>query len=266
MVKIIFLGSAGSTEVLSKGELSAGGIILQFEGIQFHLDPGPGALKSTHQMGVNPKQTTVFLASSSDITKCHDLSLMIDLMTYSGTQRRGLLISSPSVVKGDRFGDVSLKIAQRDHLDKLVVLDSNNKVGISLCEVHPIKLDADDPQAIGFKLFFPNFVLSYVPKTNYTEELASSLEGSDMIILDIFSYTKDPKIKALDLIGVQNILEHVKPKLCILNGFGMDLLKADPIMVCRNLATSTMVQCVAAKKGLVLNSNAIKTINPIKGF
>ena len=56
MARIIFLGTAGSTAVVSKQLRASGGIIIQVEDLQFHLDPGPGALVKAKEYGVNLPQ------------------------------------------------------------------------------------------------------------------------------------------------------------------------------------------------------------------
>ncbi len=42
--QIIFLGTGGDPVVVGKQIRSSGGIVLKLDGLQFHLDPGPGAL------------------------------------------------------------------------------------------------------------------------------------------------------------------------------------------------------------------------------
>ena len=63
MANIIFLGTAGSSAVVSKQLRASGGIILQVEDLQFHLDPGPGALTKAKEYGIDLQHNTAILIS-----------------------------------------------------------------------------------------------------------------------------------------------------------------------------------------------------------
>ena len=53
MPSIIFLGTGGDEFVVGKQLRGSGGIVVQVEGYQFHIDPGPGALIKARQAGIN---------------------------------------------------------------------------------------------------------------------------------------------------------------------------------------------------------------------
>ena len=82
--KIIFLGTAGDSNVLGKQYKASGGMILQMGDVQLHLDPGPGALVRADQYGVNLRSNTAVLISNSSLKNCNDVNIVIDAMTYSG--------------------------------------------------------------------------------------------------------------------------------------------------------------------------------------
>ena len=81
---IIFLGTGGDAYTVGKGSLSAGGIIIQVNDNQFHIDPGPGSLFMAKQMGINLRGNTAVLASNANIYNSNDINAVIDAMTYSG--------------------------------------------------------------------------------------------------------------------------------------------------------------------------------------
>ena len=83
MSSIIFLGTSGGNAV-SKQIQSAGGIILQVEDLQFHLDPGPGALSKAKEYGINLNRNTAVLVSHNHVNHCSELNPVIDAMTYCG--------------------------------------------------------------------------------------------------------------------------------------------------------------------------------------
>ncbi|MDP7476371.1 MAG: hypothetical protein QF655_01925, partial [Candidatus Woesearchaeota archaeon] len=50
---IIFLGTGGDSYVVGKQLRASGGIILQINDDQYHIDPGPGALVMAKETGIN---------------------------------------------------------------------------------------------------------------------------------------------------------------------------------------------------------------------
>ena len=78
MANIIFLGTAGSSAVVGKQLRASGGIILQVEELQFHLDPGPGALAKAKEFGVNLHHNTAILVSHNHINHCNDVNVVIN--------------------------------------------------------------------------------------------------------------------------------------------------------------------------------------------
>ena len=66
--KITFLGTGGDAFVIGKQIRASGGIILQAEGLQFHIDPGPGALVKAAENGIQGKR---FACSWIGILRVH---------------------------------------------------------------------------------------------------------------------------------------------------------------------------------------------------
>ena len=93
MSKIIFLGTGGDKSVIGRQIRASGGIIIQNNNLQFHLDPGPGALVKAKEFGINPRATTALLVSHNHLGHCNDVNAVIDAMTLSGLDKRGVLIA-----------------------------------------------------------------------------------------------------------------------------------------------------------------------------
>ncbi len=266
MAKIIFLGTAGSSSALIKHGRLGGGVVIQYDEIQVHINPGPGIVTGARSSGVDLRNTICFLSTDAELLHCDDLNLAVDVITFSGIERRGLLVGSNSVINGSEDEHPFLSVRHKKLLEKVVVLEEGNKIGLGLVEIHPIKVDAEDSSAIGYKLFFPQFVLAYPGSTKYSEELVEELKGSDLMILHLPKLIAGEDEKILDVESIQKLITAVAPKLVVLTHFGHEVLKESPIDVVREIQRATGIQCIAAKDGLVLSPEGLQKRNPVRGY
>ncbi|HLD00411.1 MAG TPA: MBL fold metallo-hydrolase [Candidatus Nanoarchaeia archaeon] len=264
MARIIFLGTAGSTAVVSKQLRASGGIIIQVEDLQFHLDPGPGALVKAKEYGVNLHHNTAILISHNHINHCNDLNAVIDAMTHGGIEHRGLVLGSQSVLGSIESNNQVLTKYHRELVEKIIVMDKKHKVGIELVEINALPAEHTDPTAIGFKFFCPKFTLSYTGDTILTPELLEGLTGSDILILNVPN--KKSQGMNLDPESAIKIISHVRPRLAIITHFGLEMLKFDPIIEAREIQRITGVQTIAAKDGMVISPGYGEFQSPIKGY
>ncbi|MFH1276530.1 MAG: MBL fold metallo-hydrolase, partial [Candidatus Woesearchaeota archaeon] len=252
MSKIIFLGTAGSSAVVTKQLRASGGIIIQLEDLQFHLDPGPGALIKAREFGINLHHTTAILVSHNHINHCNDLNVVVDAMTHSGIEQRGIILGSKSVLQDTEDSHSFLTKYHRNLVEKIIPLEKKHKVGIELAEINALPVDHTDETAIGFKFFCPRFTLSYTGDTAYSEQLVDELKGTDVLILNVPYPENKATGKNLDTESAIKIVSAVQPKLAVLTHFGLEMLKADPIQEAREIQRITGVQTVAAQDGLAI--------------
>jgi len=250
MSTITFLGTAGSTAVATRQLRASGGIVLKIDELQFHLDPGPGALVKAREFGINTPHTTAVLVSHNHLNHCNDLNAVIEAMTHAGLEHRGVVLASKSVVQpiGDQY-----PILTKYHqglVEKIIPMEKNHKVGIELIEIHALAADHTDPTAIGFKFFCPKFTLSYTGDTALTQELIDQLSGTDILILNVPYPGNKAEGKNLDTESAIKIVSAVRPRVAIITHFGLEMLKADPLNEAREVQRITGIQTIAAKDGL----------------
>ncbi len=263
MAKIIFLGTAGSLGVLTKFPRTSGGIILQIEDMQFHIDPGPGAMVKAKEYGINLHHTSAILVTHSHINHCNDLNAVIDAMTHSGLDKRGIVLASKSLLADD---SLFLK-HYREYVEKIIPLDKNHKVGIELVEINTLSAEHTDQTAVGFKFFCPKFTMSYTGDTKVTPQLLEELTGTDMLIMNVPYPGNKATGMNLDTDAAIKIVSHVRPKLAVMTHFGLEMLRIDPLNEAREVQRITGVQTVAARDGLVISPELHgQNWAPVKGF
>ncbi len=267
MARIIFLGTAGDSAVVSRQLRNSGGIIVQVGDLQFHLDPGPGALCNARNIGINPRHTSVIMVSNNHINHCNDLNVLIDTMTHGGIEHRGIVVGSKSIIQGDENNNPYLTNYHKSLIEKVIPVEKNHKIGIELVEVNTLPLKQLDETAVGFKIFCPKFTLTYIPNSVLTPEIMESASSSDMLIVGV-PYPKDKgNGQSMDTQSAIKLVSHVRPKVAVITGFGLEMLKADPIQEAREIQRITGVQTVAAKDGLIMAPEGYGSYkNPIKGY
>jgi ribonuclease BN (tRNA processing enzyme) len=250
--RIVFLGTAGSISVVSKKARSSGGIIIQSEDFQLHLDPGPGALTNAAQTGINVRAHTAILASHAHLNHTNDLNALISAMTLNGLDNHGILIAPESVVQGNQQNKPVLQDYFAKQLEKIIIAHPNKKLAVGNIEVHTLPAQHHEPNAVGYKLFTPEFILVYSGDTDYTTELAKAYTGADILILNCPNPGKS-KERGLCSADVIKILKKVQPKLCVLTHFSQKMIDANPLYEVREIKKQTGVQVVAAEDGMTID-------------
>lgn len=267
MAKIIFLGTAGGSAVVNRQLRASGGIIIQIEKLQYHIDPGPGALNKAKEYNINPHHTTAVLVSHNHINHCNDLNVVVDAMTHSGIEHRGVILASKSVLQP--LGN-SFPFLTRHHqnlVEKIIPLEKNHKIGIELVEINALPVEHSDPSAIGFKFFCPKFTIGYTGDTTLNQQLLDSLVGTDILILNVPYPNKKGAGTNLSTEDAIAIVSKIRPQLAILTHFGLEMLKADPLVAAREIQRITGVQTIAAKDGLAISPEGYGHYkSPIKGY
>jgi ribonuclease BN (tRNA processing enzyme) len=267
MARLIFLGTAGSLPVVAKQFRSSGGIILQVEDLQFHIDPGPGALVEAKKCGVNLHNTTAVLVSHNHLNHCNDLNAVIDAMTHSGIEHRGIILASKSILHNRDNSHPYLTQHHKKLVEKIIPMEKNHKVGVELVEINALPNKHTDSTAIGFKFFCPKFTLSYTGDTLLSDELIDRLVGTDILILNVPYPGKEGQGLNLDTDSAIQIVSKVRPRLAILTHFGLDMIRVDPLQEARDIQRITGIQTIAAQDGLAISPSGYGEYKgPVKGY
>lgn len=235
---------------------ASGGIILQAGELQFHIDPGPGALVRAKENNINPRATTAIIATHNHTNHAHDINALVDAMTLGGFDKKGIVIGSQNVIHPSDNSTPSLSVFHQSCLERTITLQPDQKAAVENVEIHAIPVVHSDKSAIGLKIITKDATISYTGDTAFANDLLSTFKQSDILILNT-TYPGDTKTdNHLNREGAQKLVAHVKPKLAILTHFGFDMLKADPLLEARHIQLATGVQTIAAHDGLVLSPMA----------
>jgi ribonuclease BN (tRNA processing enzyme) len=253
MAKIIFLGTSGDSSVTARQIRASGGIILQADELQLHIDPGPGALVRAKEFGVNARATNAILVSHNHLNHSHDLNAVIEAMTLGGFDKKGVLIASNSVVNGGEGNSAALGTFAGSCLERIIVVGGGQKTAVEDLEVHAVITAHSDPTSVGFRILAPSFTLGYTGDTAFRKEISVSFEGCDILILNMTFPGNEKSDNHLNREGVIKMVAHIKPKLAILTHFGFEMLRGDPLIEARQIQLSTGIQTISAHDGLSIS-------------
>jgi len=241
MAKIVFLGTGTGSSMVGKQIRASGGIVIDSGNIQLHIDPGPGSLVKAKDAKVNARETTALLISHNHINHCNDINAMIDAMTLSGLDARGVLLAPASVVD-----ESILTEFHKGCLERVIIVDEGKKIGIEDVEIDVTPCN-HSVECVGFKLTFPRFTVGYSGDTTYSKKLIEAYTNTDILILNVGG-------EAEHNLGMDNAIKlatEIKPNLLILNHFSADL--KDPLQMARDVQRETRIQTIAAKDNLDIN-------------
>lgn len=256
--KIVFLGTGGDSAVVGKQLKASGGIIIQVDDSQFHLDPGPGALVRAAEYGINLRNNVAILCSHNHLNHCNDINAVIDAMSLRGMDIHGVLVGNKTVINGNIVDGKEIEKSyltefHRKLMERVIALEAGKRVGINNIEIKATATKHSDPDCIGFRLLTPNFIMGYTSDTGYTRSLLEDFKDVDLLILNVQNPDDISDENHLCSHEAIKIINETKPKLAIVTHFGAKMVDADVLTQARFIQKETNVQTIAARDGMVIN-------------
>jgi ribonuclease BN (tRNA processing enzyme) len=250
---VLFLGTGGDSIVVGKQIRASGGIILELDGNQFVLDPGPGCLVRARQADISIRDTIAVLVSHAHTNHCNDANAVLEALSVSGLDRIGVLVCNKKFAQGDEKEVPILKKRSWNFVERVLALEPGTKIGINNINIYTTKTKHFDSEGIGFIFETPRYRIGYVSDSEYADEIAEQFSKCGMLILNC-KYPRDMKIEGhMNVEDAAKFIKKASPKLAVITHFGVKMLEADPMYQARELQRETGVEVVVAKDGLLIN-------------
>ncbi|MBR9692724.1 hypothetical protein GOV07_02200 [Candidatus Woesearchaeota archaeon] len=246
MNSIVFLGTAGDVEVMARQQLASGGLVLDLEGNQFHLDPGPGALSGMKAAGLSARETIAVLVSNDSVLRSNDVNACVSAMTLDGIDKHGVLLGSHSVIEGDNS---IIRSVYKRCVEGLVALNPGQKVGINEVTIMPMRTAGQDETGVGFRFSTEKVALGYVGDTRWYETIAHDYKGCNVLIINVKHPAGTSEEGFLNTEEAEALIMEVKPKIAYLTSYGSKLVTQDLRDLARQMQRRTKVDVTAAKDG-----------------
>ncbi|MCW3993017.1 MAG: MBL fold metallo-hydrolase [Candidatus Bathyarchaeota archaeon] len=251
-INIILLGTGGGRFATITQKRRTAGIRIISEGLNFHLDPGPGALVYSINEGLNPQKLNAVFVSHGHPDHYTDAEVLIEAMTKGTTKKRGVLVASRSVLHGNETGLNSVVSKYHQQMPERVIEASpNKKFQIGNINVSVTEARHTDPDTVGFRFETSEFgSFAYTSDTEYFEGISKYYEGIRLLILCVMRPSGKPWKGHMTTNDAIKIIEEAHPEQAVLTHFGMQMIFKGPAREAKLIEKETDVPTIAAKDGM----------------
>ncbi|MEM2112236.1 MAG: MBL fold metallo-hydrolase [Candidatus Bathyarchaeia archaeon] len=253
MLEIIFLGTGGGRFAMITQKRRTGGLRILSEKLNMHIDPGPGALVYSLEMGLDPQKIRAILVSHSHPDHANDAEVLIEAMSHGTVKKQGLLAAAHSVLNGNDVCERSISNYHQKMPEKTIDAKVNTAFEVGDVKVRVCKAAHSDPDAVGFRFETGNFGdFAYMPDSEYFDELPSFYGGSRLLILSVLRPSGQPWKGHMTTDDAVKVVNAVRPEMAVITHFGMQIILRDPKREADMIEKRTGISTKAAFDGMCI--------------
>lgn len=220
--ELIFLGTGGGRHHVRTQYRATGGFLYKFNGIQAHIDPGPGAIVRINQFGEDPTSTELFIVTHFHLDHYNDLSAIIESSREILHDRdhnyfkKGTLLAPPNLL--DYISEYHLSM-----LENNTEFHAGDKLTYKGVELIGTKINHSGVEGFGLRFALDTYTLGYTSDSAIFEGFSEQFHNTDIIILNLLRPDNIICTKHLCTDQVIPYLKKIvpKPKALILTHFGV---------------------------------------------
>ncbi len=245
--RLTLLGTGGGRFTTLFQTRATGGLYVEDGAARLHIDPGPGSLTQLHKAGLDPRETTGVLVSHAHLDHCNDANLVVAGMTRGGTENRGFLVGSVSVMDGHDGAPPVITPYHRNLVTKYETAHPGQTTRVSGKRVTFLPTEHRDPTNVGFKIETANGVVSYYTDSIARDDLIAPLEGSRVVVLGVTRPRGAAIPHHLSTDDACDIAERIQPDLLVITHMGLKLLRQGAEPEAKYVQQQTGVRTVAGE-------------------
>jgi ribonuclease BN (tRNA processing enzyme) len=242
--------------VLASQAVATGGFLIKTQGYQVWVDPGAGALVRAASNRAKASATDILYVTHHHLDHANDVNAVIDAITFGGERKKGILISTETVVNGTEADSPSVSKFYKQQLQESYAIKPGDKVKIDplVFEATPTKHDCE---CIGLKLYTGDRIIGYTSNTAPFPELIEAFKGCDVLIVDVLKPGDEKWPTHFCSADAIEFFKETKPKLGIISHFGLKVLRANPVWEARDIGRKSNVTVFAAREGLKVDLKSL---------
>ena len=231
--------------MVSQQLAASGGMWLSLHGTEILVDPGPGCIVQSTKRKLNSEKLSAIIVSHRHLDHAADVNIMIEAMTNGGFNRHGRLYAPADALAPESviFSYLKQYIEGIDTLEEGKSYSINNISFMTpVRHEHPV-------ETYGMVFTTPEHTFAYIADSDYFKEL-HQYYASELIIINMVLTEPRPPIQHLSIPDAERIIKNIKPKVAILNHFGLHVWQEKPWKIAEKLSEKTGVKVIAARDGM----------------
>jgi len=259
---IHFLGTGGARFTMISQIRATGGIWLSYDGFNFSIDPGPGALVRMKELYPrhDPAALDGLLLSHRHIDHSNDVNVLTLAMTGGGRQKNGTVVLPEDAMTGNEpilFRFLRSKVAH------LTTWENGKAIALpGKASVEGVRLIHHGVDCFGFVFRHP-FVPTWglISDTRMHESLAHRFRECELLVVNVTFEKPRPGIDHLSISDVECLLDELHPRMLVLTHLGRGLSEADPRALESRLSTAR-TSVIVACDGMVVELSDLSLKEP----
>jgi phosphoribosyl 1,2-cyclic phosphodiesterase len=257
---ITFLGTAGARFMVIRQLAASGGIWLSLHGTEILVDPGPGCIVQANKRKLNAEKLSAIVVSHRHLDHAADVNVMVEAMTNGGFNHHGRLLAP-----ADAFEPESIIFNYlRKFIEGITVLEECGSYQIGNVTLETPVRHQHPVETYGMVFRTPEHSFSYLADTNYFPGLSQHYKN-DAVIINMVLTQPRPPIQHLSIPDVERIINEIKPKVTILNHFGLHVWQEKPWKIADSLSQKTGLRVIAARDGMKFDLAQLNETNKGNG-
>lgn len=182
--ELVFLGTGGGRHHIKTQYRATGGILYKFNGIQSHIDPGPGAIVRINQYNEDPNKTELIIVTHVHIDHSNDINVIIESARdrfYDDNRnwvKKGTLICPKDV----------LNIISKYHLnmlEKVVNFKAGDKFNYKGTEIIGTRVIHGSVEGFGIIFNHEDYSIAFSSDTMVFDGFSEQFSGVNILILNL---------------------------------------------------------------------------------
>jgi len=183
--ELVILGSGGGRHHIRTQYRATGGILYKFNGIQSHIDPGPGAIVRINQYQEDPVKTELFIVTHGHVDHYSDLSAIIESSreilhdkNYN-YYKKGTLITTEEVLQ--YISEYHLNI-----LEEVVEFRAGDQFYYKGVEITGTRtVHSPKNEGFGIKFSLKDYSIAFTSDTMVYDGFSEEFAGCNILVLNL---------------------------------------------------------------------------------
>ena len=182
--ELVILGSGGGRHHIRTQYRSTGGIIYKYNGIQAHIDPGPGAIIRLLQYNEDPIKTELFIVTHIHIDHFNDICAIIESSRENlhdknyNYFKKGTLITTSDTLKF--ISDYHINM-----LEEVIEFKAGERFYYNGAEIIGTKVIHSQVEGFGIRFNLKDYSLAFSSDTKVFNGFSEQFFGVNILVLNL---------------------------------------------------------------------------------